>query len=147
MRHWFSRALLATVLGLSGLAGWTRAGDDGVRIVPTPLAAPIPSASTYVGASVAVSAEAGDSARRQSFCERIREKWSNHPFHCYTTHHELGCGSLRSEKVFIFGSCREFFGEPCYPRPAPGTPVPPGYGRHPLSGNGGCNTPECLLNR
>jgi hypothetical protein len=36
---------------------------------------------------------------------------------CYTTHNSPGCGSLHSELTFIFGSCRQFFGEPCFARP------------------------------
>jgi hypothetical protein len=38
---------------------------------------------------------------------------------CFTTHNVPGCGSLHSELTFIFGSCRQFFGEPCFARPLP----------------------------
>ncbi len=47
---------------------------------------------------------------------------------CYTTHNVPGCGSLHSELTFTFGSCRQFFGEPCFARPLP-YPVP-AYGQY-----------------
>ena len=47
---------------------------------------------------------------------------------CYTTHNVPGCGSLHSELTFIFGSCRQFFGEPCFARPLP-YPAP-AYGQY-----------------
>src|SRR5262245_41656896 len=36
---------------------------------------------------------------------------------CNAHHTWFGCGSFRSEMTFIFGSCRTFFGEPCFPKP------------------------------
>ncbi len=44
---------------------------------------------------------------------------------CWATHTGYGCGSFRSTSVFIFGSCRAFFGEAC--RKGPASPYPPGY--------------------
>jgi hypothetical protein len=34
---------------------------------------------------------------------------------CWTTHDNPGCGSCLAEWTFFFGSCRQFFGEPCLP--------------------------------
>jgi len=48
----------------------------------------------------------------------------NHPWYCVTHHNNMGCGSLKSDCVFIFGSCREFFVEPCYQGPSPYTRPP-----------------------
>lgn len=53
------------------------------------------------------------------------------PLTCWSTHNGYSCGSLRSEGVFILGSCRDFFGEPCIkgPPPPPWSPearMPPG---------------------
>ena len=53
------------------------------------------------------------------------------PLGCWASHNGYSCGSARSEAVFIFGSCRQFFGEPCLkgPPPPPWSPAanyPPG---------------------
>jgi hypothetical protein len=56
---------------------------------------------------------------------------------CKTTHNSLGCSSLKSECTFIFGSCRSFFGEPCYKGKQP----PPGSTGAAPSGQTGCNCP------
>jgi hypothetical protein len=49
---------------------------------------------------------------------------------CWSHHNMYTCGSWKSECTFVFGSCREFFGEPCLPGP-PQPPMPPGYGPPP----------------
>lgn len=46
-------------------------------------------------------------------------KFLHIPAPCWASHNGYGCGTLRSEGVFIFGSCREFFGEPCLNGPPP----------------------------
>jgi hypothetical protein len=37
---------------------------------------------------------------------------------CWSHHNNLGCSTLKSEAIFLFGSCRAFYGETCLPRPA-----------------------------
>jgi hypothetical protein len=54
-----------------------------------------------------------------------------HGFLCYAPHEWPTCGSIHGECIFMFGSCREFFGEPCVSGPQP----PPWAN----GGNGGCN--------
>jgi len=49
---------------------------------------------------------------------------------CWSHHNAYMCGSFKSEWIFVFGSCREFFGEACLPGP-PQPPMPPGYGPPP----------------
>ncbi len=49
---------------------------------------------------------------------------------CWSHHNMYTCSSFHSEFTFVFGSCREFFGEPCLPGP-PVPPMPPGYGPPP----------------
>lgn len=71
------------------------------------------------------------------------------PLTCWASHNGVGCGSFRSESVFLFGSCRQFFGQPCLngPPPAVGAQsrIPPGTpgggpGDGPAAGPGrGCN--------
>ncbi len=41
------------------------------------------------------------------------------PTGCWASHNGYSCGSFQSESVFIFGSCRAFFGEPCLNGPPP----------------------------
>jgi hypothetical protein len=45
-----------------------------------------------------------------------------HPCYCVGHHNSLGCGSLKADCVFIFGSCRLFYGEPCFKGPNPYPP-------------------------
>jgi len=41
---------------------------------------------------------------------------------CSATQNSVGCGSLKAECIFVFGSCRAFYREPCL------APPPHGYG-------------------
>jgi hypothetical protein len=44
--------------------------------------------------------------------------WARRHDACCWSHHDLfSCGSLKSELIFLFGSCRAFYGETCLPRP------------------------------
>jgi hypothetical protein len=36
---------------------------------------------------------------------------------CMATHNTIGCTSCYAEYIFVFGSCREFFGDACVPPP------------------------------
>jgi hypothetical protein len=58
---------------------------------------------------------------------------------CWATHFGFSCGTFRSNMVFIFGSCRAFYGEACktsappeyaagYQQPGNGTPAGKGCG-------------------
>jgi hypothetical protein len=70
---------------------------------------------------------------------------NRHGVACWSHHNTLGCGSCKSECTFIFGSCRAFYGEPCFtgppPPPAPSGSAPPpppgGYGSGPTPPPGG----------
>src|SRR5262245_9896590 len=59
---------------------------------------------------------------------RVVDWMRRHNLACWTHHNNYGCGSLKSECTFVFGSCRAFFGEPCLPKPPPtyGLPGFPG---------------------
>jgi hypothetical protein len=59
---------------------------------------------------------------------------SRRRFGCWASHLGDGCGSFRSHMVFVFGSCRAFYGEGCQkapPPPYPPTPGQPGYEGYP----------------
>jgi hypothetical protein len=60
---------------------------------------------------------------------------------CFATHNSVGCGSLKAECVYIFGSCRAFYGEPCLP-PPPGVHGSP-YGNGNGNGAGPARCPSC----
>lgn len=49
------------------------------------------------------------------------------PLGCWGSFNNYGCGSLHSHLEFIFGSCRQFYGEPCL-KGAPPSPMPPWAG-------------------
>ena len=59
-------------------------------------------------------------------------------FGCYATHLGFGCSNFRSNMIFIFGSCRSFYGEACIKGPPP--PYPPGVGQagYDQAGGRGC---------
>lgn len=58
---------------------------------------------------------------------------------CWASPNSMGCGNLKTDFLFVFGSCRQWYGEPCLNGPPP--PVaPPGstVGYYPPSG-----CPQC----
>jgi hypothetical protein len=59
------------------------------------------------------------------------------PCWCWADVNSAGCSSLKAECTFVFGSCRQFYGQPCYkgPAPVPGLPNGGSYG------NTGCACP------
>jgi hypothetical protein len=55
---------------------------------------------------------------------------------CFATHNSVGCGSLKAECVYMFGSCRAFYGEPCLP-------PPPGVHGSPYGNGNGAGPTRC----
>ena len=45
---------------------------------------------------------------------------NRHGYGCASHLDWYGCGGLRAQCNFMFGSCRTFFGEPCVPKPPDG---------------------------
>jgi hypothetical protein len=68
------------------------------------------------------------------------QNWSQPPTGCWTHHNLFGCGTFVSEMRFAFGSCRAFYGEPCYKMPTY-PPVPVSILGPSAYGGGGCNCP------
>jgi len=134
-------ALLAIVLGLGSLAAV--AGAQAPPPAPTPLPSPPPIVQPYesplqpmvvpdavADLTVAPLAESPRHPIRDVLhkpIDCIHRHIVNHPWYCWASHNSIGCGSLKAECNFIFGSCRTFYGEPCLKGPPP-VPVPPGYG-------------------
>lgn len=131
MKRWGTGLATALIAVLSGWAG----AQEAVRVevvAEAPLLEP-PLAAEGVGP--------GPSPVRNA----IKNCLNRHGLGCNAHHSWFGCGSLRSELTFIFGSCRTFYGEPCFPKPPRGTaPTSTPYGGAPYgsgtSGNGagGC---------
>jgi hypothetical protein len=73
-----------------------------------------------------------DADRQHPVCDWIKSR----PLYCWASHNKMGCGSLKSECTFLFGSCREFFGEPCYKGPPPNPLLELGYDPGPAPARG-----------
>jgi hypothetical protein len=140
MSRWLLRVGMAVVLG--SVAGRVSAQQPGPiqpvvhemgqpqgRLVPQVAAAyPVPSAAPCAAEQTA------EQAQRPGFCTRCLNSVG---LGCAASHNSVGCGSSYSHYIFVFGSCRQFFGEPCFPW-GPDT-LPPG---HPGSNRGagaGCS--------
>ena len=74
---------------------------------------------------------------RSDLDDRTRAAFNRHGYCCGQHHNWYGCGGWHAQNVFVFGSCRTFFSEPCLPNGSgeklfsPGAPanVPPWVGR------------------
>jgi hypothetical protein len=73
---------------------------------------------------------------RTSVRTNMQDCLNNYGIGCWATHNTVGCTSLRAELTFIFGSCRAFFGEPCFQGPPP--PPYPGWVPPNSCGPAGC---------
>jgi hypothetical protein len=143
-QRWYLRAVLAAVIGLGVAASLARAQ------APAPAAAPPPNPEPWAviefGAGTPLSPAFPEPpkppapskgpvrdwvhARTQAVTDCVHGGMNAHGVGCWSHHNSYTCGSLKSELTFVFGSCREFFGEPCLPGP-PQPPMPPGYGPPP----------------
>jgi hypothetical protein len=152
------RALLATALGLGITAGLARAQPPLAMPAPpapapqtgsgiAPPAVPTPSATqpvqptqafpleTSSGAAPCVDGTATPEKKKLLSCLRprtvIQAVQSHRPFGCYSSLYDYSCTNLHTELLFIFGSCRQFYGERCL-KERPISPVP-GFDDHALT--------------
>ena len=144
------RATLAAVVGLGVTVSLAGAQQPMVQPVPQPAPKPAPSVEPWEVI------ETGGGAAQHPVAVQIDEvppfprkgpvrDWFHDCMHgigvgCWSHHNYYGCSSWKSEFTFVFGSCRQFFGEPCLAGP-PQPPYPPGYTPPPPSGKAGC--PNC----
>jgi hypothetical protein len=152
-QRWLVRAALAVLLGVGVAAGSVRAQTP----APLPNAEPWAVIEFGAGTPRPASCPAAEppAASHHSFCDWLHSRprpiadhvhacMHAHGVGCWSHHNMYTCGSWKSECTFIFGSCREFFGEPCLPGPPP-PPAPPGYpgpGAYGMpAGRSGC--PSC----
>ena len=123
------RAALAAALGLGVTAGLARAADTPPGVPPpADVALPpqaLPGGTVHEGAAC----DDGAPPSRHPVLSCLRPRNVVHavqkalPPYCYGTINDYSCSSLDAECVFIFGSCRQFYGERCLKGP-PASPVP-----------------------
>ncbi len=106
MRLHFHRALLASILGLGVLAGLARA--DGHH-------EPSYYRHAYTYQPQALLTSPQPPPKHFPWLHRT----TAHPWSCWAHHNDYTTGSLKSNSIFIFGSSRTFFGEPCRKGPPP----------------------------
>ncbi len=122
------RSLLAAALGLGVTAGLVRAGDP-VGVQAPVAASNLPDAGAPEGVTEegVPCGEAGD-GNPSNWSKLDPRRWkaairARLPLGCYGHHNHYSCSNLRAELVFLFGSCRQFYGEKCLKEP-PVSPVP-----------------------
>ncbi len=113
-RSLLTRAALAAVLGWGVCAGLARAADRDLYPRTPPGANELPPGLPPVDSSPS-------RAPLKDACTKGR------PLDCWSSFNGYGCGSVRSELAWLFGSCRTFFGEPCL-KGAPPSALPPWAG-------------------
>jgi hypothetical protein len=96
------RHMLRLGLSLMLAAGWW--------VQRLPAQTPQPSCSCAAASQAPASQGAGADVPYRSWLRRVGNHFG---LCCWTTHNQPGCGSLRAETVFFFGSCHAYFGEPC----------------------------------
>jgi hypothetical protein len=111
MRRLLGLAVVALVVGETLCGGGVRA-DDGQPQPMVILSGPEP--AVYDPAAGMMPAPASPESHHH---RPLRDWLHKLPWHCYADHNTLGCGNLKSECQFLFGSCRSFYGEPCLPPP------------------------------
>jgi hypothetical protein len=128
MRFWLWRAPLAAVLAVVLVVGTLSAQDWG-----GPAATPDGKYFPYGPVEVMAATQPPQQGPVTTFLHKLN-------IGCYSTMHSAGCGNLNTEVNYIFGSCHDWYGEPCKVAPPHGIGQA-AYG--PQSGYGssglGCN--------
>jgi len=136
IQRWYIRAALAAVIGLGITAGLARSQEP----VAPPQRTTEPWAVIEYGNAGVAPQPVLEAPPEWPHKGPVRD-WVHDCMHrggvgCWSHHNTFTCGSFKSEWTFIFGSCKEFFGEPCLPGP-PQPPYPPGYGPPPYQYSNG----------
>ncbi|HKI36781.1 MAG TPA: hypothetical protein VKA46_33310 [Gemmataceae bacterium] len=130
-QRWYVRAALAAVVGLGVAASLARAQEPppGVVIGPEPWAL----LDSGAWSPTPPPPDTPPLPRKGPIRDWVRDCGNKIGVCCWSHHNAFTCSSWKSEGTFIFGGCRQFFGETCLQGP-PQPPFPPGYG--PLPGYG-----------
>jgi hypothetical protein len=123
MSRWLLRAGLAVVLG--AIVG--RANAQESVATPRPIQPVVHEMSEGASSSGAPCATCGSAApegqapKEGNWATRTVNKClQTHGLGCAASHNSNGCTSCYARLVFVFGSCRQFFTEPCV-QPGPDT--------------------------
>jgi hypothetical protein len=115
--------VLSLALGQGALA-WAGSPDEQALTLPPQTApgqayllAPINDGQTVNTHAKAKKNREPNAGPSITLWQRLSNCLHDHGLGCESHHNSPGCGSCKAECIFIFGSCREFFGEPCFPRP------------------------------
>jgi hypothetical protein len=98
-----------------------------------PAAAPVATAApaSVPGTVAPETVHVTEADQRCAWQHPLRTVWETHPIstfwhdhvpHCWTHFNNYSCSTWESEYAFIFGSCRNFFGEACMGKPEPAFP-------------------------
>jgi hypothetical protein len=90
---------------------------------------------TISTAAPAIAADPCDNGAGSRRGHRLRDWLNGKHGHCRDcfqldcgrgkTHHDFGCTGCKGECIFVFGSCWDYFEEPCYPKLPPMLPPYP----------------------
>jgi hypothetical protein len=105
MRRLFALLVLTVVLGTLGLSQTAR-GD---QPDPVPMAMP---AATCCPAGRDPAGLVSPNMIHQTRHPLLRH-FNPHWWGCGSDQYNPGCDNLKDECIFLFGSCREFYGQPC----------------------------------
>jgi hypothetical protein len=103
--RYLGHRLLAVAIGLAVMSGLARAQEP----IPVTKSAAAPTVGTPPYTNYA------PPIQEQPSSSWLHAHLNRQGHHCAATVGSYGCGSWRADCVFAFGSCRAFFGEPCFP--------------------------------
>jgi hypothetical protein len=153
MSRWLLRAGLAVVLG--AIVGRANA-QESVVVTPQPIQPVVHEMSEGTSPSSAPCATCGSAgAEGQApkdgnwMTRTVNKCLQTHGLGCAASHNSNGCTSCYARLVFVFGSCRQFFSEPCvqpnpdtYPARVPIIPPQPSVPNY-VGGGGGGGCSSC----
>ena len=100
-------------LGALALVGWSLQTSTLCAQAPGQTAAP-PAPAAAATANVVVTEGTAPSSEPTT-SRPFKRIFNSHGMCCASDFNQFGCGNFWSEATFILGSCRTFFGQPCYP--------------------------------
>jgi hypothetical protein len=117
MNRWLLRVALAVVLGCGASRASAQQPGPIQPVVhemgqPQARQAPQPAVTNSAQSAAPCAAEQKPEPAQPGFCMRCLNSIG---LGCAASHDTVGCGSCYAQYIFVFGSCRQFFGEPCIP--------------------------------
>ena len=116
MKKMWSVAALGLLLGV-GLAAPQGRADEPPRVIPANQSAIIVAQASDCGCNQGA-------APKKTIFQRMKGAFGSDTPHNQTAgtigcmpNSDISCGTLRQEYRFLFGSCRDFFGCPCFKTP------------------------------